>query len=84
MRSAPHTTSGRLAARVRLGPRPLTATRPDAACVGQARAGKRLPINFYRLVRLGDLTQNVRLRSGEVIATSTASDKPGSRLTEPL
>jgi polysaccharide export outer membrane protein len=32
-----------------------------------ARAGKRLPINFYRLVRLGDLTQNVRLRSGDVI-----------------
>ena len=32
-----------------------------------ARAGKRLPINFHRLVRLGDLTQNVRLRSGDVI-----------------
>ncbi len=32
-----------------------------------ARGGKRLPINFYRLVRLGDLSQNIRLRSGDVV-----------------
>ena len=32
-----------------------------------ARQGKRLPINFYRLVRLGDLSQNIRLRSGDVV-----------------
>jgi polysaccharide biosynthesis/export protein len=32
-----------------------------------ARGGKRLPINFLRLVRNGDLTQNVRLRSGDVV-----------------
>lgn len=32
-----------------------------------ARGGKRLPINFLRLVRQGDLTQNIRLRSGDVI-----------------
>jgi polysaccharide export outer membrane protein len=32
-----------------------------------ARAGKRLPVNFYRLIRLGDLTQNLRLRSGDVV-----------------
>ena len=32
-----------------------------------ARAGKRLPVNFYRLIRQADLTQNVRLRSGDVI-----------------
>ena len=32
-----------------------------------ARAGKRLPVNFLRLVREGDLTQNLKLRSGDVI-----------------
>lgn len=32
-----------------------------------ARAGKRLPVNFLRLVRQGDLSQNLRLRSGDVI-----------------
>jgi polysaccharide export outer membrane protein len=32
-----------------------------------ARSGKRLPINFLRLVRQGDLSQNLRLRSGDVI-----------------
>jgi polysaccharide export outer membrane protein len=32
-----------------------------------ARKGKRLPINFYRLIREGDLTQDIRLRTGDVI-----------------
>lgn len=32
-----------------------------------ARSGKRLPINLYRLVRDGDLTQNIRMRSGDVV-----------------
>lgn len=32
-----------------------------------ARAGKRLPINFQRLLRDGDLAQNIRLRSGDVV-----------------
>lgn len=32
-----------------------------------ARKGKRLPINFYRLIREGDLTQDIRLRSGDVV-----------------
>jgi polysaccharide biosynthesis/export protein len=32
-----------------------------------ARKGKRLPINFYRLIREGDLTQNIRLRTGDVV-----------------
>lgn len=32
-----------------------------------ARKGKRLPINFYRLIREGDLSQNIRLRSGDII-----------------
>ena len=32
-----------------------------------ARQGHRLPINFRRLFREGDLTQNVRLRTGDVI-----------------
>lgn len=32
-----------------------------------ARNGKRLPINFRRLVREGDLQQNIRLRTGDVI-----------------
>jgi polysaccharide biosynthesis/export protein len=32
-----------------------------------ARGDKRLPINFRRLVREGDLKQNIRLRTGDVI-----------------
>jgi polysaccharide export outer membrane protein len=32
-----------------------------------ARKGKRLPINFLRLVREGDLSQNVKLQSGDLI-----------------
>jgi polysaccharide export outer membrane protein len=32
-----------------------------------ARKGKRLPINFYRLIREGDLTQDIRLRTGDVV-----------------
>lgn len=32
-----------------------------------ARKGKRLPINFYRLIREGDLSQDIRLRSGDVV-----------------
>jgi len=32
-----------------------------------ARAGKRLPINFRRLLREGDLQQNIRLRTGDVV-----------------
>jgi len=32
-----------------------------------ARDGKRLPINLYRLIREGDLSQNIRLRSGDVV-----------------
>ena len=32
-----------------------------------ARKGKRLPINFHRLIRDGDLTQDIRLRSGDVV-----------------
>lgn len=32
-----------------------------------ARRGKRLPINFYRLIREGDLSQDIRLRSGDVV-----------------
>lgn len=32
-----------------------------------ARKGKRLPINFHRLIRQGDLSQDIRLRSGDVV-----------------
>jgi polysaccharide export outer membrane protein len=32
-----------------------------------ARKGKRLPINFLRLVREGDLTQNIKLQSGDLV-----------------
>jgi len=32
-----------------------------------ARGSKRLPINFYRLVRDGDLTQNIKLQSGDIV-----------------
>jgi polysaccharide export outer membrane protein len=32
-----------------------------------ARNGKRLPVNFQRLLREGDLRQNIRLRTGDVI-----------------
>lgn len=32
-----------------------------------ARNGKRLPVNFYRLLREGDLTQNLMLRTGDVV-----------------
>jgi polysaccharide export outer membrane protein len=32
-----------------------------------ARKGKRLPINFYRLIREGDLSQDIRLRTGDVV-----------------
>jgi polysaccharide biosynthesis/export protein len=32
-----------------------------------AREGKRLPVNFYRLIREADLSQNIRLRTGDVI-----------------
>jgi len=31
------------------------------------RNGKRLPVNFLRLIRAGDLAQNIALRSGDVI-----------------
>lgn len=31
------------------------------------RNGKKLPINFYRLIRQGDLRQNIRLRSDDTI-----------------
>jgi polysaccharide biosynthesis/export protein len=31
------------------------------------RDGKRLPVNFLRLIRSGDLAQNIALRSGDVI-----------------
>jgi polysaccharide export outer membrane protein len=31
------------------------------------RNGKRLPVNFQRLLREGDLRQNIRLRSGDVV-----------------
>jgi polysaccharide biosynthesis/export protein len=40
-----------------------------------ARAGKRLPINFHRLIRQGDLTQNVRLRSGDVVLVPDDSNQ---------
>lgn len=32
-----------------------------------ARDGKKLPVNFYRLLREGDLRQNIRLRSGDTV-----------------
>jgi polysaccharide export outer membrane protein len=32
-----------------------------------ARAGKRLPVNFHRLLREGDLAQNIRMRTGDVV-----------------
>lgn len=32
-----------------------------------ARQGKRLPINFHRLLREGDMRQNIRLRPGDTI-----------------
>jgi polysaccharide export outer membrane protein len=32
-----------------------------------ARKGKRLPVNFLRLVREGDLTQNIKLQSGDLV-----------------
>lgn len=41
-----------------------------------ARRGKRLPINFYRLVRDGDLTQNIKLESGDlVVVPDNASEQ---------
>jgi polysaccharide biosynthesis/export protein len=41
-----------------------------------ARAGRRLPINFQRLIREGDLQQNVALQSGDVILIpDNASDQ---------
>jgi polysaccharide export outer membrane protein len=40
-----------------------------------ARAGKRLPINFHRLIREGDLTQNVRLRTGDVVLVPNNSNE---------
>jgi polysaccharide export outer membrane protein len=41
-----------------------------------ARAGRRLPINFQRLIREGDLQQNVALQSGDVILVpDNASDQ---------
>jgi polysaccharide export outer membrane protein len=44
-------------------------TLKDASLRGSyvARAGKRLPINLYRLIREGDLTQNIRLHTGDVV-----------------
>ena len=32
-----------------------------------SRDNKRLPVNFYRLIREGDLTQNIKLKTGDVI-----------------
>lgn len=32
-----------------------------------SRNNKRLPVNFFRLIREGDLTQNIKLESGDVI-----------------
>ena len=32
-----------------------------------ARGDKRLPINFHRLIRDGDLTQNIKLQSGDIV-----------------
>ena len=32
-----------------------------------ARSGKRLPVNFRRLIREGDLSQNIRMRAGDVV-----------------
>lgn len=32
-----------------------------------ARANRRLPVNLFRLLRQGDLTQNIKLQSGDVI-----------------
>lgn len=41
-----------------------------------ARAGRRLPINFQRLIREGDLQQNVALQTGDVILIpDNASDQ---------
>lgn len=40
-----------------------------------ARDGKRLPINFHRLIRQGDLTQNIRLRSGDVVLVPDDSNQ---------
>lgn len=40
-----------------------------------ARAGKRLPINFHRLIRQGDLSQNIRLRTGDVVLVPDDSNE---------
>lgn len=32
-----------------------------------ARGGQKLPINLYRLIRYGDLTQNIRMRPGDTV-----------------
>jgi polysaccharide biosynthesis/export protein len=32
-----------------------------------SRDNKRLPVNFFRLIREGDLTQNIKLKTGDVI-----------------
>jgi polysaccharide export outer membrane protein len=32
-----------------------------------ARNSKRIPVNFRRLLREGDLKQNIRLRSGDIV-----------------
>jgi polysaccharide biosynthesis/export protein len=40
-----------------------------------ARAGKKLPINFHRLIRQGDLTQNIRLRTGDIVLVPDDSNE---------
>lgn len=41
-----------------------------------ARRGRRLPINFLRLLRYGDMKQNVPLRSGDIVVVpDNAADR---------
>lgn len=41
-----------------------------------ARGGKRLPINFFKLIREGDLSQNIKLMSGDIVLVpDTQSEK---------
>jgi polysaccharide export outer membrane protein len=39
-----------------------------------ARHGRRLPVNFHRLIREGDLSQNIPLRTGDVVLIPDDSD----------
>lgn len=40
-----------------------------------ARGGKQLPVDFFRLIREGDLKQNIKLRTGDVIVVPDSANE---------